>query len=60
MTPPTELGRCANCDGLFTEASLDDIFYHATACCRRDCRGPFTEPSPTRNGFSHREQNRVR
>jgi hypothetical protein len=36
MTPPTELARCSNCDGWFTEGSLDDLFYHATACCRRD------------------------
>jgi hypothetical protein len=36
MTPATDLVQCANCDGLFTSASSDDVFYHATCRCRRD------------------------
>ena len=36
MTPATDLVQCANCDGLFTSASSDDVFYHATCGCRRD------------------------
>jgi hypothetical protein len=34
MTPATDLVQCANCDGLFTSASSDDVFYHATCRCR--------------------------
>lgn len=36
MTPAPELVECTNCDCLFTAASLDDVFYHATARCRRE------------------------
>jgi uncharacterized paraquat-inducible protein A len=36
MTPAPELVECANCDCLFTAASLDDVFYHATARCRHE------------------------
>ncbi|HYO76758.1 MAG TPA: hypothetical protein VE010_09875 [Thermoanaerobaculia bacterium] len=38
MTPPPDLVECVNCDGLFAAASLDDIFYHATAGCCREAR----------------------
>ena len=38
MTPATELVECDNCDCLFAAASVDEIFYHATARCRRDAR----------------------
>ena len=36
MTPAPELVECTNCDCLFAAASLDDVFYHATARCRRE------------------------
>ncbi|MEA2464259.1 MAG: hypothetical protein QOJ98_2006 [Acidobacteriota bacterium] len=36
MTPATELVECDNCDCLFAAGSVDEIFYHATARCRRD------------------------
>jgi uncharacterized paraquat-inducible protein A len=36
MTPASELVECDNCDCLFAAASVDEIFYHATARCRRD------------------------
>ena len=39
MTPP-DLIECANCDGWFTGASLDEVFYHATCACRRDLAPP--------------------
>jgi len=46
MTPATELVECDNCDCLFAAASVDEIFYHATARCRRDSKIPaFTDHS---------------
>jgi hypothetical protein len=36
MTPPADLIECANCEGWFTGASLDEVFYHATCACQRD------------------------
>ncbi len=40
MTPAPELVECANCDCLFAAASLDDVFYHATARCRHEAATP--------------------
>jgi hypothetical protein len=35
MIPSGDLIECANCDGWFAGASLDEVFYHGTcACCR--------------------------
>jgi hypothetical protein len=36
MTPASELIECTNCDCWFMDASLEDVFYHATCACRRD------------------------
>jgi hypothetical protein len=43
MTPPPDLIECANCDCWFTGASLDEVFYHATAGC---CRDTAASPPP--------------
>lgn len=45
MTPAPELVECANCDCWFAGASLDDVFFHATArCCREKGPAPAVPP----------------
>lgn len=45
MTPAPELVECANCACWFAGASLDDVFYHATAgCCREAAAAPVPQP----------------
>lgn len=39
-TPPPDLVECTNCDCLFAAASPDEVFYHATARCRREAAAP--------------------
>ena len=39
-TPALELVECTNCDCLFAAASPDEVFYHATARCRREAAAP--------------------
>lgn len=52
MTPAPELVECANCACWFFGASLDDVFYHATAGC---CRDITTVPAaPPATAFAER------
>lgn len=62
MTPPFDLIECDNCQCWFAAAATDEVFHHGTGRCRRRHARPaaFTDPSPSRNAFSHERHPGVR